>query len=277
MRGEPGPRGERSAGPRAGEGQAPVAQSAGRGAAVVVVVGDKPRLWDEGNAAPVLRQLGAEVRTLDFWDEPLSLWEAGEGGPRVRAIVVEGGDRPDVAILSLRGLRKDPQLAHVPALLAVPERQVTRVELQSGFDDFIVLPYFPAELYARIRRLEWQKSEFLTEERVKVGGLVIDRAGREVSLDGRRVSLTAKEFSLLAFLAQNRGRVFPRPTLLARVWGPRYEGGARTVDIHVRRLRAKLGDALPLETRRGAGYVLRGPGEEVRRSAKPEPARGANR
>jgi DNA-binding response OmpR family regulator len=210
----------------------------------------------------VLRQLGAEVHTLDFWDEPLTFWEAAGPEARVRVIVVEGGDRPDLAVAALRGLRRDPQLAEAPTLLAVPERQVTRVEPQSGFDDFIVLPYFPAELYARIRRLEWQKSEFLTEERVKVGGLVIDRAAREVSLSGHRVQLTAKEFSLLAFLAQNRGRVFPRATLLARVWGPRYDGGARTVDIHVRRLRAKLGDALPLETRRGAGYVLRAAGEE---------------
>lgn len=245
--------------PRPGPGRVAV-----KAPAIVVVVGDKPRLWDEGNAAPVLRQLGAEVLTLDFWDEPLAVWEGAGADARVRAIVVEGGDRPDLAVAALRGLRRDPQLAEAPTLLAVPERQVTRVEPQSGFDDFIVLPYFPAELYARIRRLEWQKSEFLTDERVKVGGLVIDRAAREVSLGGHRVQLTAKEFSLLAFLAQNRGRVFPRATLLARVWGPRYEGGARTVDIHVRRLRAKLGDALPLETRRGAGYVLRAAGEEPR-------------
>ncbi len=226
---------------------------------IVVVVGDKPRLWEDGHAAPVLRQLGAEVTTLDFWDDGASLVAGGE--VRVRTLVIEGGDRPDLAILSLRKLRKEALMGEVPALLAVPERQVTRVELASGFDDFIVLPYFPAELYARIRRLEWQRSEFLTEERVKLGSLVIDRAAREASVDGRRVLLTAKEFALLAFLAQNRGRVFGRQALLARVWGSRYEGGARTVDIHVRRLRAKLGEALPLETRRGAGYVLRSPGE----------------
>jgi len=94
-----------------------------------------------------------------------------------------------------------------------------------------------------------------------MGGLVIDRAAHEVSVDGRRVTLTAKEFALLAFLAANRGRVYSRDVLLARVWGARYEGGARTVDIHVRRVREKLGDALPLETLRGAGYKLRAPSE----------------
>jgi DNA-binding response OmpR family regulator len=99
------------------------------------------------------------------------------------------------------------------------------------------MPCVPAELYARIRALEWRRSEFATEERLKIGALLVDRAAHEVSVEGRRVTLTAKEFALLAFLAANRGRVFSRETLLARVWGSRYEGGARTVDIHVRRSR----------------------------------------
>ena len=76
---------------------------------------------------------------------------------------------------------------------------------------------------------------------------------------GRTVALTAKEFALLAYLCERRGKVLTRDHLLAHVWGSRYEGGARTVDIHVRRLRAKLGDALPLETLRGSGYKLRAP------------------
>ena len=101
-----------------------------------------------------------------------------------------------------------------------------------------------------------------------MGSMVIDRAAHDVTLHGRRIVLTAKEFALLAFLATNRGRVFSREALLARVWGARYEGGARTVDIHVRRLRAKLGDALPLETLRGAGYKLRAPQDT---GGEPEP------
>ncbi len=209
----------------------------------------------EEGAATVLQKLGARVQIAGFWDDFARILDNSAGS--CRALVVEAGERLDYAERALRAARKDERLRDLPAIIALPERQVTRYEPSGGFDDFILFPYVPSELYARIRQLEWQASEFSTEERVKVGRLVVDRAAHEVSLDGRRVVLTAKEFALLAFLTANRGRVFRREQLLARVWGASYEGGARTVDIHVRRLRAKLGDALPLETLRGAGYKFR--------------------
>lgn len=227
--------------------------------AFVVVIGHGPDLESEEGAATLLRTLGAEVRTLDLWEEGGALFE--EEGAHARAIVIEAGERPDLAVAALRAVRKTEELSNTPALIAVSPRQIASVDPASGFDDFIVMPCTPVELYARIRQLEWKKSEFATEERLKVGPLVIDRAAHEVMLEGRSIPLTAKEFALLAFLAQNRGRVFSREALLARVWGARYEGGPRTVDIHVRRLRMKLGDALPLETLRGAGYKLRTPDE----------------
>jgi len=226
----------------------------------ILVVGHGPQLEREDGMASLIRQLGAPVRTLDLWDDFGSLFRSGaDDPPEARAVVIEAGDRPDLGITALRAARKEPELAHTPAILAVPARQVGGIEPSSGFDDFIVTPCVPAELYARIKALEWKRSEFTTEERLKVGGIVIDRAAHDVSLDGRKVVLTAKEFALLAFLAANRGRVFTREVLLAKVWGARYEGGPRTVDIHVRRLRAKFGDALPLETLRGSGYKLRVP------------------
>ncbi len=240
----------------------------------VLVVGHGTHLESEDGAAAILRQLGARVRTLDLWDDVSGVLALGED--RARAIVVEGADRPDLAIAALRALRREPSLEVVPAILSVPERQVARVEPSSGFDDFIVPPYVPAELYARIRALEWKRSEFANDERLKMGGIVIDRAAHEVTVDGRRVSLTAKEFALLAFLASNRGRVFGRDALLARVWGMSYDGGARTVDIHVRRLRAKLGDALPLETLRGAGYKLRTPSDGAGRGGDADGADGTD-
>jgi DNA-binding response OmpR family regulator len=227
--------------------------------AFVVVIGHGPDLESPEGAATLLRTLGSDVRTLDLWEEGTTLFD--EEGSRARAIVIEAGERPDLAVAALRGVRKTAELSETPALVAVAPRQIAHVDPASGFDDFIVMPCAPVELYARIRQLEWRRSEFATDERVKVGALVIDRAAHDVTLDGRSVVLTAKEFALLSFLAQNRGRVFTRESLLARVWGARYEGGPRTVDIHVRRLRMKLGDALPLDTLRGAGYKLRMPSE----------------
>mgnify|MGYP001168759092 CR=1 FL=1 len=227
----------------------------------VAVVGHGPLLEREDGAAATLRQLGANVRTLDLWDDPVNLIEDDddENNVQPRALVFEALDRPDLAVAALRTVRGEATFDSVGALIAVTVGQVARIEPSSGFDDFVLHPYVPEELYARIRALEWRRSEFATEERHKVGPIVIDKAGHEVSVQGRPVQLTAKEFALLAYMCERRGKVLSRDHLLARVWGNRYDGGPRTVDIHVRRLRAKLGDALPLETLRGSGYKLRAP------------------
>lgn len=210
--------------------------------------------------------------------------EDAERDMRPRALIFEALDRPDLAAAALRTVRRESYFDNVGAIIAVTVGQVARIEPSSGFDDFVLHPYVPEELYARIRALEWRRSEFSTEERYKVGSIVIDRAAHEVTVDGRHVSLTAKEFALLAYLCEQRGRVLSREHLLARVWGNRYEGGARTVDIHVRRLRAKLGSSLPLDTLRGSGYKLRapeadetesGPNASPRSLSEPPPADAA--
>lgn len=224
----------------------------------VAVIGHGPLLDREEGAVATLRQLGAAVRALDLWDDPVHLIEEEED-VRPRALVFEALDRPDLAVAALRAVRKEQYFDNVGALIAVTVGQIARIDPSSGFDDFVLHPYVPEELYARIRALEWRRSEFATEERHKVGDIVVDKAGHEVSVGGRPVSLTAKEFALLAHLCERRGKVLSREHLLARVWGNRYDGGPRTVDIHVRRLRAKLGDSLPLETLRGSGYKLRVP------------------
>ncbi len=228
---------------------------------IIAVVGHGPDLGREEGASRTLRQLGAEVRAIDLWDEPAALFV---GEPvEVRAVVVEGGARPDLAVAVLRGLRREPRLERSAALAALSHDQVARLDPAGGFDDFVLCPFVPAELYARIRMLEWRRSEFSTEERTKVGDLVIDRSAHEVSSGGGVVPLTAREFALLAYLAERRGRVVSRDELLRKVWGGNYDGGARTIDIHVRRLRAKLGAALDLRTYRGAGYKLAAPAEPL--------------
>jgi DNA-binding response OmpR family regulator len=182
-----------------------------------------------------------------------------EDEARPRALLFEALDRPDLAIAALRAVRKEQTFDNVGAIIAVTVGQIARVDPSSGFDDFVLHPYVPEEVYARIRSVEWRRSEFATEERHKVGPIVVDKAAHEVTLAGRPIPLTAKEFALLAYLCERRGKVLSRDHLLSRVWGNRYDGGPRTVDIHVRRLRAKLGDALPLDTLRGSGYKLRAP------------------
>lgn len=215
---------------------------------------------DDG-AAAVLRQLGADVRTIDLRGNPADLIDDldEELGIRPRAALFEAVDRPDLARRALCDLRKLPVFEAVGALVAVANSQVARIEPSSGFDDFVVFPYSPIELYARIRALEWRRSEFETEERHKLGQIVVDKAAHEVTVGGRSVLLTPKEFALLSYLCEHRGRALSREHLLSRVWGKGYAGGRRTVDIHVRRLRAKLGEALPLETLRGWGYRLCAP------------------
>jgi DNA-binding response OmpR family regulator len=230
----------------------------------VAVVGHGPLLEREDGAAITLRQLGAEVRTLDLWDDPINLFseDAADSEVRPRALLFEALDRPDLAIAALRAVRKEQLFDNVGAIICVTVGQIARVDPSAGFDDFVLHPYVPEEVYARIRAVEWRRSEFATDERHKVGSIVIDKAAHEVQINGRPITLTAKEFALLAYLCERRGKVLSRDHLLARVWGNRYDGGPRTVDIHVRRLRAKLGDALPLETLRGSGYKLRTPDSE---------------
>lgn len=148
----------------------------------IAIVGHGPELDREDGAASVLRGLGAEVRTLDLWDEPSRLFDdfPADPPPLVRAIVIEAIERPDLAAAALRALRKESRLDEVGAIAAVSVSQIARLDPASGFDDFVLSPYVPAELYARIRMVEWRRSEFATEERVKMGSIVIDRAAREV-------------------------------------------------------------------------------------------------
>jgi DNA-binding winged helix-turn-helix (wHTH) protein len=231
------------------------------GRSFIAVVGDRALIRREDGAATVLRQLGADVRTIDLRGNPADLIDDldDELGIRPRAVVFEALDRPDLARLALQTLRKIPVFDTIGTLIAISDSHVARIEPSSGFDDFVVFPYSAVELYSRIRALEWRRSEFETEERHKLGQIVVDKAAHEVTVGGRPVLLTPKEFALLAYLCEHRGRALSREHLLSRVWGKGYAGGRRTVDIHVRRLRAKLGEALPLETLRGWGYRLCAP------------------
>lgn len=223
----------------------------------VFVIGSSAILQRDDGGLAVLKELGCRVKSHDLWDD---LDEPAFLDQPPAAILVEALDQFDAGRAALMRIRAVSTLAEVPSLVAVTVGQAQRLDGNDGFDDFVLVPYVPAELYMRIRRAEWRRSEFAGKERIKIGAMCIDLAGHEVTVDGRVVDLTHQEFALLKFLSQNRGRVFSREQLLNRVWGVNYYGGSRTVDIHVRRLRMKLGPvADPIETVRGVGYKMKSP------------------
>src|SRR5689334_14161583 len=173
--------------------------------------------------------------------------------------VIEGGDDAQRAQKAIQKLRDGGPLLEVPILLAVTLARLPSLDFSIGFDDFVLMPIVPAELYARLRQLDWKSATFGSDEVIKIDDLVIDIAGYEAKIGGHRIDLTHQEFELLRFLAQHRGRVFTRSALLERAWGYQYAGGTRTVDIHVRRVRSKLGPSGELiETVRNVGYKIRG-------------------
>jgi len=162
---------------------------------------------------------------------------------------------PDLVVLDLmlpqvtglevcRRLRSDTRTAAVPVIMltARAEESDRIVGLELGADDYLSKPFSPGELVARVRALlrRVNRGKQGAPGSVAYGPIAIDADRHTVALDGREISLTAKEFLLLAYLLEHRGRVLSRDVLLADVWGYRYTGGTRTVDVHVRRLREKL-------------------------------------
>jgi DNA-binding response OmpR family regulator len=223
----------------------------------VVVISAEPELDEPGSVATLLTELGCRASLGRFDLGGLDLEEVADKPPTV--VIVEAGDDVPRANKTIKRLRDEGPLVEVPILIAVSVARLPALDFSIGFDDFVLMPIVPAELYARMRQLDWRTATFGSDETIKIDELVIDIAGYEVRLGGRRIELTHQEFELLRFLAQHRGRVFTREALLERAWGYRYAGGTRTVDIHVRRVRAKLGETGALiETVRNVGYKMRG-------------------
>ncbi|MHB1172026.1 MAG: response regulator transcription factor [Lacisediminihabitans sp.] len=143
----------------------------------------------------------------------------------------------------------------VPLLLILTEGGLTAVNADWGIDDVILETAGPAEVDARIRLATGRQALDKTSNKIHASGVVIDEASYSAKVHGRPLDLTFKEFELLRFLATHPSRVFTREQLLSEVWGYDYFGGTRTVDVHVRRLRAKLGDLESLiGTVRNVGY-----------------------
>ncbi len=210
---------------------------------------------------PALGLLPHQVRVLPA--EAAVLVDA----PPADVVVVDG--RRDLAgARSLCRLLRTTGLS-APLLLALTEGGMAAVAADWGADDVVLDTAGPAEVEARLRlalgrsRLAASTLEPETTE-IRAGDVVIDESSYSARVRGRVLDLTYKEFELLKFLAQHPGRVFTRAQLLQEVWGYDYFGGTRTVDVHVRRLRAKLGvehEAL-IGTVRNVGYRFVPPGRD---------------
>jgi DNA-binding response OmpR family regulator len=144
-----------------------------------------------------------------------------------------------------------------PLLLALRSDQLGTLDLNRDlFDDFVLSPLNHRELEVRLKHQFWRLGRGTRPELVEYGDLVLNLETYQAAIAKRPLDLTYMEYELLKFLAQHPGKVFTRETLLNRVWGYEYYGGARTVDVHIRRLRAKLGEehANLIQTVRSVGY-----------------------
>lgn len=170
-------------------------------------------------------------------------------------IVVDGRDRPEEAAVVVRKLRGETE---APFVVVLNDDSLANFDWASGVADFLTDRCTPEELDARLRRVV-SPAEMESSEVIKRGEININRERFEVRVRGEALDLTFKEFELIAYLAQRPGRVCSRSALLSEVWGYDFFGGTRTVDVHVRRLRAKLGhEAHMIETVRNVGYRFAG-------------------
>ncbi|MFI9816428.1 response regulator transcription factor [Saccharothrix variisporea] len=182
---------------------------------------------------------------------------AALAAPPVDVVLLDLGlpDRDGLEVL--RELRHRPGTAIITVTARGEERERV-LGLRAGADDYVVKPFGTAELLARIeavlRRTRAARAAEDHTDRLTLGTVVLDPATREATIAGTPVTLTRKEFDLLALLVRRAGAVVSRDLIVDQVWQAHWEAPSRTLDTHIAALRGKLGDALKIETIRGVGY-----------------------
>ena len=161
-------------------------------------------------------------------------------------------------VSTVRSIKNNRELKHIPVVALVDARDTVSLDFSIGLEDFLVRTDSFEELNTRIRFVMWRLSKVDSKDTIKAGSLVMNLGSYSVALRGESLDLTYKEFELLRFLMTHRGRVFSRDALLRHVWGEEYLGGTRTVDVHIRRLRAKIGPVFDelIQTVRNVGYKM---------------------
>jgi DNA-binding response OmpR family regulator len=201
-----------------------------------------------------LKNAGYTVRTAATGNEALAQFQASPPGLIVLDLML-----PDIDGIEIcRRIRKT---SDVPILmLTARDEDVDKIiGLEVGADDYLTKPFNPRELVARVKSILRRASperRQIESKQLRHGQLLIDAGRREVRVGDEEIQLAPKEFDLLWELLDHRGLVLTRDQLLERVWGYTFAGDTRTVDVHVRQLRRKLGDASPIVTVWGVGYKV---------------------
>ena len=204
--------------------------------------------------------LNSQGMEAEGFECPSQFWSAlGERKPDLVLLDIMLPEEDGLQVL--KRLRADPATHRLPVLMLTAKgTEYDKVlGLDQGADDYIAKPFGMMELMARIRAALRHAGQSQPSGAYQLGELYVDPAQHVVRVGGREVALTLKEFQLLTLLLERRGTVFTRDQLLNTIWGYEFDGASRTVDVHIRTLRQKLGEAGGcIETVRGIGYKISG-------------------
>jgi two-component system alkaline phosphatase synthesis response regulator PhoP len=220
-------------------------------AGLVMVIEDEKEIRDLVRYN--LERAGYKVVAIADGDQGLERLFASRPDALVLDLMLPGRNGLEI----LREVRNEPTTRDLPVIVltARAAEMDKLLGFEHGADDYLTKPFSPRELVARVEALLRRSRPDRGPGTLEVGSLRVDSLSREASFAGRKLTLTPREFELLAFFAHHPGRVLSREELLRKVWGYDYVGETRTVDVHVRRLRQKLGaEPPPIETVLGAGY-----------------------
>lgn len=181
-------------------------------------------------------------------------------------------EKPDLIILDimlpgedgveiLKKVRENPETTAIPIIMATAKgTEIDKIQsLDLGADDYLVKPFGVMEMVSRIKAVLRRCTPVQTNSILSLDGIILNESEHTVTVDGEQVSLTLKEFDLLRLLLSNPGKVYSRDRLLSEIWGMNYLGETRTVDMHIKNLRHKLGDhSKIIKTVVGVGYRLEG-------------------
>lgn len=229
---------------------------------LLYVVEDDDNIRDLLSVA--LQGFGYQIRAFENAEDALKSIEKDMPSLAVFDLMLPGMD----GLSAIHKIRSMKGVGEIPIMiLTAKDRETDKVMgLDGGADDYMTKPFGVLELAARVRTLLRRSSQTDSkDDRISYESITIDKSTREVIEDGRKVELTLKEFELLVYLMENQKRVVGRNEILNQVWGYEFDGGTRTLDMHIRTLRQKLGEksGSMIKTVRGVGYRLEKPEETV--------------